>query len=189
MEKRKYIVLLAAMLLVIGAPSLLFAGGGIPTATDESFRVGEQNCQLNVGFSQLNDYIRYFSATPAFSTEKGDICSCGEGCSSCYGGGGFASLALAKPAEHASGTPDWCNTGAVQVGFIDDTYVCEKKDCKPNKKGTYDCTAAAAAYTDHPYGKCELRNSVHRRTAERLGNNTQICVTDRTGTRICLGTP
>jgi hypothetical protein len=28
MEKRKYIVLLAAMLLVIGAPSLLFAGGG-----------------------------------------------------------------------------------------------------------------------------------------------------------------
>jgi len=180
MEKRKHIVLLAAMLLVIGAPSLLFAGGGQPLATDESFRVGEQDCQLNVGFSQLNDYIRYYSATPAGSTEKGDICYCGEGCGGC--GGDYAALSTSS-ARHPSGGPDWCNSNNVQVGYIDDTYVCEKKNCKPNKKGTYDCTEA------YDNGKCELRNSLHRRTAERLGNNTQICVNDRSGTRICLGTP
>ena len=189
MEKRKHIVLLAAMLLVIGAPSLLIAGGGQPLATDESFKVGEQNCQLNVGFSQLNDYIRYFSATPAFSEEKGVICNCSEGCEPCSSES--ASLVIAN---RASDAPDWCDTGAVQVGYIDDTYVCEKKDCKPSQKGTYDCTEAAVPYTDkagnyHPNGKCEWRNSLHRRTAERLGNNTQICVNDRSGTRICLGTP
>jgi hypothetical protein len=185
MEKRKYIVLLAAMLLVIGAPSLLFAGGGKPLATDESFKIGQQNCQLNVGFDQLRDDIMYFSATPAGSTEKGDICFCDEegGCFSCggYGGGGFASLALAKP---ASGAPDWCNTNNIKVSRLDwgQNYICEKKVCKPNKKGNYDCTEAIANF------KCERRDSVHRRTAESLGD-PQVCVNDRLGTRICLGTP
>jgi hypothetical protein len=181
MEKRKYIVLLAGTLLVIGAPSLLFAGGGQPLGTDESFKIGQQNCQLNVGFDQLNDYILYFSATPAGSTEKGDICHCGEGCSSCGDDLRLASLAQAK---HASGAPDWCNTNNIHVSHLGwgDNYICEKKVCKPNKKGNYDCTEAIAN------GMCKRRDSVHRRTAESLGD-PQVCVNDRVGNRICLGTP
>ena len=188
MEKRKYIVLLAAMLLVTGVPSLLFAGGGTPTATRESFRIGEQNCQLNVAFNQLKDRILAVSATTLDSVDDGIICfvNCGEGdCTNAN-----TSCSVPGPPEfsataRASTDPSWCNNDSIVPTFFDQTVVCEKKDCKPNKNGTYDCTTA---YGTGP-GKCEFRDSVHRRTAERLGNNTQICVTPRTGPRYCLGTP
>jgi len=190
MEKRKYIVLLAAVLLVIGAPSLLFAGGGKPTAIKESFRVGEQDCQLNVAFDQLGDSILATSATTLNSEDDGFTCDlvCGEGgeCQTfCYrsGGEGARLTAAAAPAG-----PSWCNNNSI-VQIDNPTVVCEKKDCKPNKKGTYDCTTASFPALDPDYGKCERRDSVHRRTAERLGNNTQVCVTPRTGPRYCLGTP
>jgi len=192
MEKRKYIVLLAAVLLVIGAPSLLFAGGGIPTATKESIRVGEQDCQLNVAYNQLGDEILRVSATTLNAVDDGIICNfnCDEGCRTlCFGG-----LRpdppeldfLSATARHSPG-PDWCNNDSIVRTFFDQTVVCEKKDCKPNKNGTYDCTNAFGIGTGP--GKCEFRDSVHRRTAERLGNNTQICVNDRLGRRGCLGTP
>jgi len=194
MEKRKYIVLLAAVLLVIGAPSLLFAGGGIPTATKESIRVGEQDCQLNVAYNQLGDEILRVSATRLNSVEDGITCnfSCGEiSCGTLCTGGlnpnppeDLFLFATARP----SAGPDWCNNDHIVRTFFDQTVVCEKKDCKANKNGTYNCTNAFGTGAERP-GKCELRDSVHRRTAERLGNNTQICVNDRLGRRVCLGTP
>jgi hypothetical protein len=189
MEKRKYIVLLAAMLLVIGAPSLLFAGGGIPTAIKESFRVGEQDCQLNVAFDQLGDSILATSATTLNSEDDGFTCylDCGEGgeCKTFCNRSGGGCIDCRSAAAAAPAGPSWCNNDSIVRTRFDQTVVCEKKDCKPNRKGTYDCTTA---YGTGP-GKCEFRDSVHRRTAERLGNNTQICVTPRTGPRYCLGTP
>jgi len=183
MEKRKYIVLLAAVLLVIGAPSLLFAAGGIPNATKESFRVGEQNCQLNVAFDQLGDQLLAWTATTLGSADDGIRCDvfCGEGpCENfCFVPGDDDRLATAR----LSDGPSWCNSGSIDETNFDQTVVCEKNNCKPNKKGGYDCTKA------YENKKCEQRQLLHRRTAERLGNNTQICVTDRLGRRVCLGTP